>query len=30
MKDIDTDFVSNVGGAPLSVIKQYIERQKNV
>ena len=23
-------FVSSVGGAPLSVIKQYIEKQKNV
>lgn len=23
-------FVSTVGGAPLSVIKQYIENQKNV
>lgn len=23
-------FVSTVGGAPLSIIKQYIERQKNV
>lgn len=30
MKNIDTDFVSTVGGAPLSVIKQYIENQKNV
>jgi putative transposase len=23
-------FVSTVGGAPLSIIKQYIENQKNV
>jgi len=24
------DFVSTVGGAPLAVIKQYVENQKNV
>ena len=26
----NSDFVSTVGGVPLSVIKQYIENQKNV
>jgi putative transposase len=26
----NSDFVSTVGGAPLAVIKQYVENQKNV
>ena len=26
----NSNFVSTVGGAPLAVIKQYIENQKNV
>ena len=26
----NSDFVSTVGGAPLAVIKQYVENQKDV
>ena len=29
-KKTDSYFVSTVGGAPLDVIKQYVERQKQV
>ena len=30
LKEIIHQFVSTVGGAPLSIVKQYIENQKHV